>query len=106
MNQKMSSGNAVRARSGRLVRSKIFLAVAALFLGSAPVGANPVGGQVANGQATIVRQGNTLSVTNSPNTIINWQSFSIDAGEITRFIQQNPGSSVLNRIMGQNPSQI
>ena len=68
--------------------------------------ANPALPQVLNGQATFNQQGNIFSITNTPNTIINWQSFSIHAGEITRFIQQNGNSAVLNRITGQDPSKI
>jgi large exoprotein involved in heme utilization and adhesion len=44
--------------------------------------------QVVNGQATFNQQGSVFSITNTPGTIINWQSFNIGAGEITRFIQQ------------------
>ncbi|WP_402719058.1 YDG domain-containing protein [Janthinobacterium rivuli] len=68
--------------------------------------ANPALPQVVNGQATFNQQGNIFSITNTPSTIINWQSFSIHAGEITRFIQQNGNSAVLNRITGQDPSKI
>jgi filamentous hemagglutinin family protein len=68
--------------------------------------ANPLGPQVVNGQVSFNNQGNVLSVTNTPGAIINWQSFSINPGELTRFIQQNPTSAVLNRIVGQDPSQI
>jgi len=68
--------------------------------------ANPLGPQVVNGQAGFTSQGNLLSITNTPGAIINWQSFSINPGEITRFIQQNPNSAVLNRIVGQDPSHI
>ncbi|MFZ4878352.1 beta strand repeat-containing protein, partial [Janthinobacterium sp. Mn2066] len=68
--------------------------------------ANPALPQVVNGQATFNQQGNVFSITNTPNTIINWQSFSIHAGEITRFIQENSNSAVLNRITGQDPSKI
>ncbi|WP_420476593.1 filamentous hemagglutinin N-terminal domain-containing protein [Noviherbaspirillum sp. ST9] len=68
--------------------------------------ANPVSPQVINGQASFLNQGNVLSVTNTPGTIINWQGFSISQGELTRFIQQNANSAVLNRITGQDPSQI
>ena len=68
--------------------------------------ANPLGPQVVNGQVSFINQGNALTVTNSPGSIINWQSFSIDQNEITRFIQQNPNSTVLNRIVGQDPSRI
>jgi filamentous hemagglutinin family protein len=68
--------------------------------------ANPTGPQVVNGQVSFKTSGNVLAITNSPNAIINWADFSINPGELTRFIQQNPNSSVLNRIVGQNPSQI
>ena len=62
--------------------------------------------QVASGAASFTQQGNVFSITNTPNTIINWQSFSVGAGEITRFIQQDANSAVLNRVLGQDPSKI
>ncbi len=66
----------------------------------------PSGPQVANGQVSFKTLGNNLTVTNSPNSIINWLSFSIGGNEAVRFIQQNSASAVLNRITGQSPSQI
>jgi filamentous hemagglutinin family protein len=68
--------------------------------------ANPSGPQIVAGQVSILGSGNQLLITNSPGAIINWQNFSINPGELTRFIQQNSSSAVLNRITGQNPSQI
>jgi filamentous hemagglutinin family protein len=68
--------------------------------------ANPTGMQVVAGQVSTVTSGNQLLITNSPGAILNWQSFSIMPGELTRFIQQSSSSSVLNRITGQDPSQI
>jgi filamentous hemagglutinin family protein len=70
------------------------------------VHANPTGQQVVNGQATFTNQGGVLSIANTPGAIINWQSFSINAGETTRFLQQSTSSAVLNRILGQDPSRI
>ncbi len=69
--------------------------------------ANPLDPTVVNG--TVEFQGlgtSNLQITNTPGAIINWQNFSINAGEITRFLQQNPQSAVLNRVIGSNPSQI
>ena len=86
-------------------RKLIFVAVAACFVASAAL-ANPTGPAVVNGTATIQQTGNLLQITNSPNAIINWQSYSIGAGEITRFLQQSASSAVLNRIISQNPSAI
>ena len=68
--------------------------------------ANPVGPAVASGAATFATVGKTLTVTNSPSAIINWQGFSIGAGETTRFAQQSAASAVLNRVIGQDPSAI
>ncbi|MFH2046509.1 MAG: MBG domain-containing protein [Pseudomonadota bacterium] len=66
-------------------------------------GTNPT---VVEGQAGFSTQGSTLSITNSPGAIIHWQGFSIDANETTRFIQQSAASSVLNRVIGSDPSVI
>ena len=68
--------------------------------------ANPTGAVVVNGQASFSNNGNSLIINNSPNAIINWQSFSIGTGELTRFNQQSAQSMVLNRVVTQNPSQI
>ena len=45
-------------------------------------------------------------MTNTPGAIINWQQFSIQKDEVTRFLQQNASSAVLNRVTTQNPSVI
>ncbi|HZQ71586.1 MAG TPA: filamentous hemagglutinin N-terminal domain-containing protein, partial [Burkholderiales bacterium] len=80
-------------------------AVGAAFAAAAPqLLANPSGGSVAAGSASFSASGNTFTITNSPGAIINWQQFSIAKDEITRFIQQNAASSVLNRVVSQNPS--
>ncbi|MFI3157068.1 MAG: MBG domain-containing protein, partial [Methylococcaceae bacterium] len=69
--------------------------------------ANPDGAQIVNGQVSIdTATPGTTTVTNSPNAIINWQNFSIAQNELVQFIQQNGQSAVLNRIIGQNPSEI
>ena len=86
------------------LQRKLLVATIAACFGTAH--ANPVAPQVIAGQAAFSQQGNVFSITNTPNTIINWQSFSIAPNEITRFIQQNADSKVLNRITGQDPSKI
>jgi filamentous hemagglutinin family protein len=103
MNTTMHEQRAVQGAAS-LRRRLLPLLIAGCFAGNAI--ANPLGPQVVNGQAGFINQGNTLSVTNTPGAIINWQSFSINPGELTRFIQQNPNSAVLNRIVGGDPSQI
>ena len=71
-----------------------------------PAMAAPSAPQVVAGQATFSQQGNVFSITNTPGAIINWQSFNINAGEITRFVQQSGDSAVLNRVLGQDPTTI
>ncbi|MEW6313419.1 MAG: filamentous hemagglutinin N-terminal domain-containing protein [Pseudomonadota bacterium] len=106
---KQSKTNVVTNKAGKQVfpwqRKALAVAVASCFA-ITPVYANPTGASVVNGQVDISQQGNVLSITNSPGAIINWQSFSIGANELTRFIQQSASSSVLNRVVGQDPSSI
>jgi len=47
-----------------------------------------------------------LAITASPKTIIQWQDFSIRPNESVRFVQQGANSAVLNRVTGQNPSEL
>jgi filamentous hemagglutinin family protein len=60
--------------------------------------ANPQAPQVIAGSAQFSTQASTLTITNTPGTVIDWQRFSIDPGETTRFIQESTRSSVLNRV--------
>jgi filamentous hemagglutinin family protein len=89
---------AFRRKAGALLLAACYLA--------GPAQGAPTLPQVVAGQASFNQQGNVFSITNTPGAIINWQSFSIGAGEITRFIQQSSDSAVLNRIVGQDPSKI
>jgi filamentous hemagglutinin family protein len=104
--QTWRSGGGKRFRP--LQRNAAAVAVAACF-GAGVVNlahANPTNPLVVNGAAKFTTTGNLLSITNTPNAIINWSSFSIGANEITRFVQQSASSAVLNRVVGQNPSSI
>ena len=83
------------------------LSFAAGLIVSVGAGANPQGAQGIGGTFSLANpNAHTLEVTNSPSAMINWQSFSIDRGETTRFIQQNAASTVLNRVTGGSSSQI
>ncbi|MCM2308833.1 MAG: filamentous hemagglutinin N-terminal domain-containing protein, partial [Sulfuritalea sp.] len=81
------------------------LAIAACFA-TADAFALPVGAQVVNGAASMAQTGNVLTVTNSNGAIINWQQFNIDAGQTARFVQPSASSSVLNRVLANDPSVI
>src|SRR6267154_1812861 len=99
----MSSSSAKRRQRGGFKPKLIALSVAACFsLSNGQSLANPTGGTVGSGSATIVSSSNTLTITNSANAIINWQSFSIGVNEITQFLQSSGASAVLNRVVGAN----
>jgi filamentous hemagglutinin family protein len=70
--------------------------------------ANPTGGAVAAGSATIAGQGSpAVTINQASNTaIINWQTFSIGSGELTKFIQPSSSSATLNRVLGGQTSLI
>ena len=70
----------------------------------APSFANPASPQVVQGSAAFNGKNGVLTITNSNGAIIDWNSFSIASGEITRFIQSSPNSIVLNRVLGPEPS--
>lgn len=102
---KSTAGGAAPARCLPHPRLKLLaLGLAAVFSGpSLALPANPT---VGDGSATFSQSGNTLTVTNTPNAIINWGSFSIGQNEITKFVQESASSAVLNRVTGQDPSRI
>ncbi|MGI9465963.1 MAG: filamentous hemagglutinin N-terminal domain-containing protein, partial [Rubripirellula sp.] len=64
-------------------------------------------GSVVAGSAAISQAGNTRTIQQfTDRAVINWQDFSIQQGETTRFIQPNNSSVALNRVVGGNPSAI
>ncbi|MDP2822922.1 MAG: filamentous hemagglutinin N-terminal domain-containing protein [Sulfuritalea sp.] len=84
----------------------LWLAIAAaLSLGPAHAQL-PTGAQVMQGTASIATVGKSMTIANSPNAILNWQGFSIAADAAVRFQQQSAASTVLNRVVRQDPSAI
>lgn len=70
--------------------------------------ANPSGGQVVAGSASISNPSANGTVINqgSQSAIINWQQFSVGGNQYVQFIQPSSSSVVLNRVIGANPSSI
>ncbi len=73
-----------------------------------PLQANPAGANVVAGGVSFDGLGTSnLNINQSSGSaIINWQSFSIQNGEVTTFNQPGVNSVALNRVMGGNPSAI
>jgi len=82
----------------------------ALLAGFVPglAGAAPTGAVVVAGTATVLKPSSSTTLINqtSPNAILNWQSFSIGAGEAVRFVQPSASAVALNRVIGSDPSRI
>lgn len=68
--------------------------------------AGPEGASVARGNVNISHNGSETLIHASNNSIINYRSFDIGAGETVRFIQPSATSRVLNRITSARPTQI
>ncbi|MCX5736106.1 MAG: filamentous hemagglutinin N-terminal domain-containing protein, partial [candidate division NC10 bacterium] len=68
----------------------------------------PEGGVVASGSATIGQPTPSSMVIrqDSSQLILNWQGFSIGQGQGVRFDQPSNSAVALNRVVGQDPSQI
>jgi filamentous hemagglutinin family protein len=96
------------ARNGRISLSPRRLSAAvALTLLPAAAYALPTGEQVVAGQAQFNRGANTLTIQQqTPNAIVNWNGFSISGSEAVRFQQPSASSVILNRVVGNNPSEI
>lgn len=106
---KPSSGlravHSVRCASFR--RHAVAAAVAAAFGTAAPAWAQlPTGATVVNGAADIATREGQMTVRNTPNAVLNWESFSIGAGNGVHFEQAGATSKVLNRVVGNDPSSI
>jgi filamentous hemagglutinin family protein len=68
---------------------------------------NPSGADIVNGIEGISSNDTNMTIVqNEDRAIIDWQDFSIAAGEITNFIQPTIDSSVLNRVVGGDISTI
>lgn len=92
------------------IRTGTLLVLALLILAALPsfARANPQGGTVARGSVKILQESPAkLTVIQSTDkAVVNWQSFSIGAGEHTRFQQPSSSSIILNRVVGGDPSSI
>ncbi len=107
-----SRPHALRGREGRgrRILHPLALSVAAALALMARGGADaadlPTGMQVVAGQAQLWRRGAVMDIRTGQRTILDWRSFSIGAGKQVVFQQPSPSSAVLNRVLGQDPSNI
>ncbi|MGR3906657.1 GLUG motif-containing protein [Burkholderia sp. SR8] len=98
-------------RRGKSAGGKRLAAAAISLLGFAalPAFALPTGEAVTHGKADILRDadGKSMSVNqHSDKLVTNWQHFSVAGGERVSFRQPGSQSIALNRVIGNNGSQI
>jgi filamentous hemagglutinin family protein len=100
-----------KSASGEVTRSAVL--AAALFLGSLnasfalDASALPTGGDVRHGAATVGSVGATMTINQtSSRATINWQSFNVGSGAKVNIVQPSSSAALLNRVVGNNPSQI
>ncbi|GAC1319685.1 MAG: GLUG motif-containing protein [Collimonas sp.] len=103
---KNSSSCTTVTESGARLAPKA-LAISLMMAFGANVYAQPAGGVVTAGGASISSSaGHTTINQSTPNAVISWQSFNIGPGETVRFVQPNSSSVALNRVLGPDPSSI
>src|SRR5438270_160403 len=67
----------------------------------------PTGGTVTAGSANISTSGSNMQITQgSSSAILNWQTFSIGSNAAVNFSQPSSSAIALNRVLGNNPSEI
>lgn len=105
----MTKSSNIKSYNRKTLKALV-LALAGFGMVSQPIDAlaNPQGGQVVAGSATITQETATkLGITQTTNkAIINWRSFSIGNSEHTQFYQPSANSVNLSRVVGGDPSQI
>ena len=68
---------------------------------------NPSCPDVIKGMAQFTQEGQQLTIkTQTDKTIINWDQFSVNANEITHFLQPHKHAATLNRVLSAVPSEI
>ena len=86
---------------------KVYAAVAMTVALAGHAHAAPNGGTVVGGEGSITHAGNDTTIVQETNRLaIDWESFNIAADERVEFIQPTQESLALNRIIGNDGSEI
>ncbi len=72
-----------------------------------PPNAQPTGGSVSAGNASISQNATTTTINQASNrAAINWQSYDVGSAQSVQYQQPSSSSVTLNRVQGPNPSEI
>src|ERR1700710_1841156 len=93
--------------SAAIVRTILLGTSCLSVLGVSAAFADPTGGTVVVGGATITaKPGSTVINQTTNKALINWDSFSVALGGTVRFNQPGTSSITVNRVTGTQPSSI
>ena len=93
--------------TGQRIAKLITACLTAGMLTALPASALPDGPNVSHGNVTITGAGQNMTIHQATQqAIINWNGFSIGAGEAVRFLQPSAAAAILNRVTGVDPSVI
>ena len=97
----------IKAITGKRLSRALAACAAAGLLATLPASALPEGPNVSHGNVTITGSGQNMTIQQATQqAIINWNGFSIGAGEAVRFLQPSVAAAILNRVTGVDPSVI
>ena len=89
------------------ISKAVLMTAAALIPVAGLAGPLPQGGNITGGQGSISQSGSQMTIHQTSQTFsVDWQSFSVGAGNGVHFVQPSSGASVLNRVLGGNPTEI
>ena len=92
------------------VQSAAVAVAAALLMGGlaqAQTVALPTSGKIVAGSGAIGQSGSTMTITqNTGKMAVDWQSFSVGAGNTVNFVQPGASAVALNRVLGSDVSVI
>ena len=95
------------SKSAAVVMLPVSMLLAANVWADVAVNALPTGGNVVAGQSNITQSGNQLNIQQTTQkSIINWNTYNIGTNATVNYVQPNASAISLNRVVGQDPSQI
>ena len=101
------SRRALETETASLQKRLLLGAAAIAFVVPTATYANPLGGAVTTGSASISTSSGKTSVNQkSEDVVIDWSSFNIGSGQTTQFIQPNAQAIAVNRIGSASASEI
>ena len=100
------SNRTFRTPWARLSTSATLFALSGVLSFAAAANAGVDGAKIKRGDVSFSQDGNTLRVRASNGAIIEYNRFSVEAGQIMQFIQPSATSRVLNRVTGSELSRI